>query len=255
MQITQLVRVARQHAHGLGREVGQFVIALDCAGCGRFGSNLCHPCWLEWQIGAMRVEAHAPALAGSALPVWAAAVYDGAVRQAVVGIKERGRADVLNLISGAALRVAERLAPALNGARGPGEPLVIVPVPARTPAWASQRPVQLPEYFGVELAGQLRSKGVAATLAAFLRHTRFTRDQVGLGRIARLQNRGGSMRLKRATTPGSHPILLVDDVVTTGATLREAARELVQNGAKVLGGAVIAATPRRQPIPEVSKKI
>jgi predicted amidophosphoribosyltransferase len=44
---------------------------------------------------------------------------------------------------------------------------------------------------------------------------------------------------------GGRPALLVDDVVTSGATLGEAARALQDGGWYVVGAAVVAATPRR----------
>ncbi len=48
-----------------------------------------------------------------------------------------------------------------------------------------------------------------------------------------------------ARSVAGHRILLIDDVVTTGATLREAARVLREGGAEVVGAAVVASTERR----------
>jgi predicted amidophosphoribosyltransferase len=50
------------------------------------------------------------------------------------------------------------------------------------------------------------------------------------------------MRVRRVAATR---VLLVDDVVTTGATLREAARVLRASGAHVIGAVTVAATPRR----------
>jgi predicted amidophosphoribosyltransferase len=55
-------------------------------------------------------------------------------------------------------------------------------------------------------------------------------------------NLRGAFRLRRAVA--GRRILIVDDVVTSGATLREAARVLRDGGAQVVGAAVAASTPK-----------
>ena len=66
-----------------------------------------------------------------------------------------------------------------------------------------------------------------------------------LGVADRERNVAGSMRLRPADERriAGRTVLLVDDVVTTGATLREAARALTAAGARVLGAAAVASTP------------
>ena len=65
---------------------------------------------------------------------------------------------------------------------------------------------------------------------AALRTRAMVRDSVGLTSTARQRNLGGRVRLIRSV-PG--PVLLVDDIVTTGATSCEAVRTLHTAGAKV----------------------
>lgn len=67
-------------------------------------------------------------------------------------------------------------------------------------------------------------------------------DQSELGRVGRLNNMKGVYRAK----PGAAgtKIILIDDVITTGATLLECARALRAGGAEVLGAAVLAYTPK-----------
>jgi predicted amidophosphoribosyltransferase len=71
-------------------------------------------------------------------------------------------------------------------------------------------------------------------------------DQAGLDTSSRAANVRGRFAVRRRARLTA-PVLLVDDVVTTGATLREAQRALEAAGATVLGAATVAATRRRHP--------
>ena len=86
---------------------------------------------------------------------------------------------------------------------------------------------------GAGLAKQAVARGMKVVLA--------DRDQAGLDVAQRAANRRASMSV-RARAPRT--VLLVDDIITTGATLSEASRALQQAGHTVLGAAVVAATPR-----------
>jgi predicted amidophosphoribosyltransferase len=69
--------------------------------------------------------------------------------------------------------------------------------------------------------------------------------QKGLGRGARSRRVRGSMRVRSgrwAPDLRGQPCIIVDDVLTTGATLAEAARALTLAGAQVRGAVVLAAT-------------
>jgi predicted amidophosphoribosyltransferase len=75
-----------------------------------------------------------------------------------------------------------------------------------------------------------------------LQHRRRVADQAGLTATARSANLTGALRA-RLDLRGVR-VIVVDDVVTTGATLTEAARALRAAGAEVPAAAVIAATER-----------
>ncbi len=70
-----------------------------------------------------------------------------------------------------------------------------------------------------------------------LQSTRKVQDQRGLGRQARVRNVSGSMRL---TLPLSGPVLLFDDVLTTGSTIAEMARACRAAGVEVGASCVLA---------------
>ena len=80
-------------------------------------------------------------------------------------------------------------------------------------------------------------------------------DQSGLDADARRRNREGTLQVRpraRAALARSRApvrVLVVDDVLTTGATVREAQRALEDAGVPVAGVATVAATRRRLPAP------
>jgi predicted amidophosphoribosyltransferase len=96
-------------------------------------------------------------------------------------------------------------------------------------------------------AARLRADGRAACVLQLLRAKRGLADQAGLSGPARAGNLEHAHQVRRGVrlpAPGTR-IVIVDDVVTTGATLGEATRSLRSAGLEVQGAAVIAATQRR----------
>ncbi len=67
-----------------------------------------------------------------------------------------------------------------------------------------------------------------------LHHT----DQIGLGRIQRFESVKGNFIPRRNITGKN--VLIVDDVITTGATLNECAKVLKASGAKSIWGLAVA---------------
>lgn len=91
-----------------------------------------------------------------------------------------------------------------------------------------------------------QAAGFAMLRADALRHRRRTADQAGLRAAVRTANLAGALVADPAVVAG-RTVLLVDDVITTGATLAEATRALRAAGAHVPAAAAIAATPRHTP--------
>ncbi|MGW1378999.1 ComF family protein [Streptomyces sp. NPDC002446] len=221
---------------GVWRELAGLVLPVACAGCGRPRTELCTECRRALARdgrGARRVRPR-PGPAG--LPrVWAGAPYADEVRAVLLAHKERG-----------ALRLAGPLgavlAGAVRGLRPGGGPLPLVPVPSarRSVAGRGHDPVRR---IALAAAAALRRAGVGAHVLPVLRQRRAVSDQAGLSARQRLANVAGALEVRGAAGRllTGQPVVLVDDLVTTGATLAEAARAVVAAGGAVIGAAVVAA--------------
>lgn len=89
--------------------------------------------------------------------------------------------------------------------------------------------------------------GPAAQVAPVLSMARRTADQAGLDRRGRLANLRGAMVVPRPHRVAGRHCLIVDDVLTSGATLSEGQRALLSAGAATVTMAAAMVTPRRSP--------
>jgi predicted amidophosphoribosyltransferase len=93
----------------------------------------------------------------------------------------------------------------------------------------------------------LRRIGIDAQVSQSLAPARVTVDQVGLSAAERARNLHGAFRWRPGRSLSGRDVVVVDDILTTGATVSEAVRVLDEAGHRPVGIAVVAATPR---IPE-----
>lgn len=140
----------------------------------------------------------------------------------------------LDAAPGALLEAALRRALRVAGLRAPER---VVPVPLH-PRRLRARGFN-PSLLLARAAA--RESGAALDAAALLR-VRDTPSQTGLDRAARRRNVAGAFTVRR-TAAIPPRVWLVDDVVTTGATLREAAHRLRRAGAREVVGVCVARTP------------
>lgn len=208
-----------------------------CAGCGIPDGPLCAGCSLSLVADPGRRD---PSPAPPGLPpVHAAAPYRDAVRAVLVAYKER-QLVALRRPLGDALAVAVASALDAEARLRPG-PVLLVPVPS-APAARRQRGRD----HMADLARTAGRRLGVVTVAPVLHHARRTVDQAGLDTAARAANLAGAFAVRRGVPPlRGLPVIVVDDVVTTGATAAEATRALRLAGAHVVAVAAVAATPRR----------
>lgn len=215
------------------------VLAEGCAGCGASAGLLCEGC-AAVLAGPARVAWPSPAPAGLP-PPWAVAGYDGCARAAILAHKEDGRLALARPLGDA---VATGVLAAVRGVDD-AVPLALVPVPSRRGA-ARARGHDPTLRMTRRAAGVLRGAGVPVRVLPVVRPARRLADQAGLDAAGRAANLSGALAVppRLAVLLRGQPVVVVDDVVTTGATLAETARALRAAGARVLGAAVVAATAR-----------
>jgi len=226
----------------LAAELLELVLPQACAGCERARGPLCRAC-------ARRLSAQAwpavPSPAPGGLPSpWAVADYEGVVRAAILAYKERGR-------TGLARPLGSALARSVYAATEPGRegrpvsgPVWLVPVPSARAATRRRGHDPIREITNAAVAA-LRGCGVPARRSSVLSQIRPVADQAALSAVQRAVNLSGALTVTRPGAVEGRCVIVVDDVLTTGATLAEAARALRAVGAVVPAAAVIAATRRK----------
>lgn len=198
------------------------LLPTSCAGCDDPDIALCERCAAALAPRVVRRPGE--------VPVWSGLAFAGVPARVIRALKEDGRTGLArDLACALSAAVAEASASVLASARGN---VVLVPVPTSRAAYRRRG------YRVVDLVA--RRAGLRTE--RLLRTVRASADQRALGAEERRRNVAGVMRSRAA--PGVRVIVL-DDVVTTGATLAEAVRALRAAGAEVVGAATIAATARR----------
>lgn len=256
-------------AVAVARDLVRLVVPVACAGCGLADVPWCDACAAHLHGPPVRRDHGAGRLdlleGRTLLPVLAPAAFAGPVRHAVTAWKDGGRADLDRPFAAAlrrtgrhlggaadrggsdpsvpsASRPSGRRAPASQaGARRVAGAVLVVAVPSSAAARRRRGRAPVDVLAGAVAAG-LRDVGVEARRAAPLVRAAGP-DLAGLGARARGAALVGRVRVRRARAVRGREVVLVDDVLTTGATLAECHAALVAAGARVRAACTLAATP------------
>jgi predicted amidophosphoribosyltransferase len=232
--------IARTFVGG-GRSVADALLDLalprTCAACEEPAGPLCGGCERSLREGLFDrprrsmpepVPIHLP-------PVTSRGPYAGVLLQLVSAYKDDDRRDLRPVL-------AEFLAQSMTVAAS-GRPVVVVPMPSSRAAVRRR---------GDDPVGDLVAAAAAQVpgsppVLSVLRPLRRLADQSTLGHGERAANLAGAYAVPSgvAVELQGRAVLLVDDVVTTGATLGEAARVVRAKGGLIAGAATLAATQRR----------
>jgi predicted amidophosphoribosyltransferase len=219
---------------------GDLLLGARCHGCGRPWWGICPSC--RQQLASRRPFFTTPVPCPDGFPLTVtSSAYDPILRGVINAHKER---QALTLTGFLAERLALSVHTLVTNERYDGgtSGIVLVPIPSAAGV-VRRRGFDATASMARLAARRLRAR-YPMTARMALKQGRRVADQAGLGAAARRENLFGAFRLRK-TIPGA--AVLVDDLVTTGSSLTEAARVLGAAGIRVLGAATVAATVRLQP--------
>lgn len=195
------------------KSLGELIFPTRCLGCGALGLEICSHCRRFWQPRIYRTHSRNKPL----FPIYSAIPYSPVAGKVLFAAKENGIQQADELILGA---LSHSLSLCLQE-QGVG---FLVPIPSRKSV-ARLRGRQ----FISELTHEIGSNAKVPTFDVLM-HTRSVKDQSQLDAKHRAQNLAGALISLRHL---SGRAIIVDDLVTTGATLHEAARALRDKGIEV----------------------
>lgn len=216
-----------------------------CAGCGRWGSYLCLECIKEIKQGNLVCPVcERDAVGGITHPLcrgrwkldglWSLGIYEGSLKKVIQKLKYRWVSEAADLLVDILVEYWARYNPQLldEVKKDYGESWVIVPIPLH---WSRQN------YRGFnqsERLGKILSKKLGLDYQILLKRTRSTKPQVGLLASERKSNIKGAFSIN--DEPITQNVLLIDDVWTTGSTLKECCYVLKRAGAKKVWAITLA---------------
>lgn len=194
-------------------EFGQLLFPTRCFGCNVIGLPICANCRSEW-------HPHHYSTHIAKLQVHSGVKYSPIASKIILAAKENG-------LAGADRLVIDSIIHVLSLARFDDYNIRLVPIPS-SPSARRRRG----RSFIVDITSTI-GKQLGIPVSDSLEIGRKVVDQSRLDAAARAENVQGAFVLKRGTFPRGD-LILIDDVVTTGATLTEAARVLRLQGLHVL---------------------
>jgi predicted amidophosphoribosyltransferase len=191
-----------------------------CLGCRQLGIGICSQCRASWHPHIYRTSIAAE---GFSFPVYSAVAYSPVAQRVLLGAKESALHDADRLI----LQALSHSLAYFYSEVGIAD---LVPIPSRKTNTRKRG-----RDFILEQTNAL-SRSPRVRVRAILGHSRKVKDQTTLNSRSREINLSQSMRCANRADSSNIPVILIDDLVTSGATLREAGRALYGAGYTVIGG-------------------
>lgn len=211
----------------LFEELLNIVMPTRCIWCGQIGSVLCEACFAQINQPVRQVSR-------LGISGYAVNEYSERIATLIHEFKENQQLSLSN-------NIATVMWPGLE--KFDLAKVLLVPMPSKKASFAN-RGFNPAEELAKRISRQAaRDTAIRVPVSRCLRITGTVSDQAALSGEARRTNLDGSMTV--TGFPAGHSAILIDDVVTTGATLREAQRCLTNAGVKVQGFLAFAETPPR----------
>lgn len=196
------------------KSLQEIIFPVRCLGCSALGLEICSQCRGKWNPHIYRSWSKAAPY----FPIFSSIQYSTVASKVLLAAKENN----IKLADDLLVQALQKSFNYCAKERGLG---LFVPIPSRHTVARSRG-----RQFITELSLQL-SKSTGMETIESLSHIRKVRDQSSLDAKQRMVNIEGSMKSLRYL---SEKVILVDDLVTTGATLHEGARALRENGIEVI---------------------
>jgi predicted amidophosphoribosyltransferase len=219
-----------------------------CVACTNPGQLLCQGCRGELPITAQALPE--PSAFEQPIPIFYGGPYLGVLRHSIIAFKDK-RAYSLGPT------LAHVLSLSINAALGHQSQVTrcgLVPLPS-SPRAVRRRGL---DHMKVMVQAAAAEVSVGAVLAPLLRVRSPREDQALLGAAERRVNAVGRLWCPTAVLKrwlrdvGELPLILCDDVITTGSSIAEAHRALINVGLDVRGVATVAHTKRKHPLPSIA---
>lgn len=206
----------------------------SCIICGARESEFCKRCRADWRSNPKPIV-------GERFPVCASVPYSETARAIVLSAKENGVKFTRDLVVTelcAAIRVLTRDSKSISE-------INLVPIPSSRKARARRGFDFISQVTNIA-AKELNADNESIRFFArpILSITKRVVDQSGLTELQRHENLLGAFQVVKRLNSNA-PIIIIDDVITTGSTIREAVRALKERNLTVLGAATACASQRR----------
>jgi predicted amidophosphoribosyltransferase len=206
------------------RSLNELLFPSRCISCSALGLSLCAKCRRGWNPHIYITEIGGGE--GNSLTVISSVLYSPIAQKVILGAKENRLTMADELISSA---MSNSLQYFLKRERVE----FLIPIPSRKSA------TRLRGREFIEEMARPASEKFGIPLRSPLAHGKRVRDQSGLSFQERRNNLEGAFVVERVDELHGNAVL-VDDLVTTGATLNEAARALRYAGIQVIGAVTAA---------------
>jgi ComF family protein len=206
---------------GVIQELSHILFPTRCFGCSAIGISICSQCRKEWHPHYYQTHV-------SGLKVHSAILYSKTASKIILTAKENGIKGADNLIIDAITHVIKQGNFDKHNVR-------LVPIPS-----SSRNSRRRGRNFLEDICKKV-SQQTHIPFTSLLTIVKRVEDQSGLSAKDRALNMKGAFGIK----PGMHPLgdlLLIDDIVTTGATVTEASRALHAGGFNLLGSVTACVT-------------